>query len=240
MTLSWWFHQKVSVYITLSYFWLVFLTDPSAIKTSGSSKIDRRLLKKSAELETGLENLQEDDLLEAVIRTAATPSENKVRERRRARNVDRKSCNDIHKIFPEYSLNKFRFVDFLNNFHSKKFVKLLCSFVIIAIYFFKRPYVHVKCKLRLDVCPMYEVPHIPKYCSLRLQPRQFHVIFHTLPKSSCPCPHISPLLPPDFYAPMPNHPQSPPSRSKCPNHLNLPHFTTSATPFNTWKIVHHL
>ena len=30
--------------------------------------------------------------------------------------------------------------------------------------------------------------------------------FHTLPKYSCPCPHISPPPPPHFYRPTPNHP----------------------------------
>ena len=63
-------------------------------------------------------------------------------------------------------------------------------------------------KLGLDVCPMYEVhPHIPEHCPFRLQPGQISChLSHILSKSSHPCPHISPPLPPHFYRPTPNHP----------------------------------
>ena len=54
---------------------------------------------------------------------------------------------------------------------------------------------------------------------------------HNLYKSSCPCPHISPLPPPHYYYTNrhPNSNLSIPQCSKCPNHIILPRLTTSAT-----------
>ena len=54
---------------------------------------------------------------------------------------------------------------------------------------------------------------------------------HNLYKSSCPCPHISPLPPPHYYytSRHPNSNLSTPQCSKCPNHIILPRLTTSAT-----------
>ena len=48
--------------------------------------------------------------------------------------------------------------------------------------------------------------------------------FKHFPKFSCPCQHISSPPPPYLCKTTPNHPHS-----KCPNHLNLPCLTTSAT-----------
>ena len=59
----------------------------------------------------------------------------------------------------------------------------------------------------------------------------------TIPKFSCPCPHISPSTPPHFYRSIPNHlhiyalnarttQSSTLSCSKCPNHLSLPYSHT--------------
>ena len=71
-------------------------------------------------------------------------------------------------------------------------------------------------------------PHIPEHYPFRVQ-TQFHPYhpLHILSKSSCPYPHISPLPPPHFYKPTPNHLHS--YVPTCPNHLNLPCRTTSAT-----------
>ena len=45
---------------------------------------------------------------------------------------------------------------------------------------------------------------------------------HILSKSSFSSPYISPLPPPPFYRPIPNHPHSYAPNAHFPNHLNLP------------------
>ena len=68
-------------------------------------------------------------------------------------------------------------------------------------------------------------PHISEHRPFRMQSKHFNVLIHTLfPSLSIDysSPYISPLPPPPFYRPTP-------LRSRCPNHLNLPRLTTSAT-----------
>ena len=72
-----------------------------------------------------------------------------------------------------------------------------------------------------------EVPsHIPGICSFRLQPKQFHVTCLTLSQVFLPLPtHLTPAT--TFLHSITQ--SSTPLQSSCPNHINLPHLTTSAT-----------
>ena len=68
----------------------------------------------------------------------------------------------------------------------------------------------------------------PKNSPLRMQTKQLHVIPHTLfPRLPTPAPTPRPLHHQPFCKQTPNHLHS--LRSRCPNHLNLPRLTTSAT-----------
>ena len=83
-------------------------------------------------------------------------------------------------------------------------------------------------KLQLEVCPMYEVPpQIPEHCPFRLQPKQFHVIFHTF-SSNLPAPaHASHPCHHHHHISTGRHPiihtlllqMSKPSHSAMPHHI---------------------
>ena len=70
-------------------------------------------------------------------------------------------------------------------------------------------------------------PHIPEHCPFRMQTKHLHIILHTfIPSLPFPPltsrPATSTFLQADSQS-------STLLRSRCPNHLNLPHLTTSAT-----------
>ena len=82
----------------------------------------------------------------------------------------------------------------------------------------------------------YEVsPHIPEHYPFRVQTQLIHIILHTFsPKSSCPYPaHLTPATTTFLQA---DTQSSPLLRSTCPNHLNLPRLTTSATLWTLKKL----
>ena len=94
-------------------------------------------------------------------------------------------------------------------------------------FIFKTSIFHAK--LGLDVCPKSEVPpHIPKNSPLGMQTKQFTM------SSLTHCSHVF-LLRPRPLVPSTTNPlqadtqSSTLLRSRCPNHLNLPRLTTSAT-----------
>ena len=102
--------------------------------------------------------------------------------------------------------------------------------------FLKRPF--LPCSARPQTFfPIYEVsPHIPEHCPFRVQTQLIHIILYTfspsLPAPTCtshPCHH---------HISTADTQSSPLLRSTCPNHLNLPHLTTSAmlwTPKSLYK-----
>ena len=120
---------------------------------------------------------------------------------------------------------------------------------IIIIYFKTVHFFHAQ--LELDIFPWYEAsPHIPEHCPFRVQTKLICVTF--LSKSSCPCPHISPLPPTHFYRPTSNHlhsyvphaktisiyhalPLQP--HSEHPKDCTRPHF--SSYPSETHQSHHH-
>ena len=77
-------------------------------------------------------------------------------------------------------------------------------------------------------------PHISEYCPFRLQTCYSS---HTLPKSSCPCPHISLLPHPYPCKTTPNHPRtlkmSKPSQSAMPYHISHTMNTQKSAPILT-------
>ena len=83
--------------------------------------------------------------------------------------------------------------------------------------------------LGLDVCPYEVPPHIPEYRPFRMQTKHFHVIIHTL-FPSLPIPPLTLHLTPATSTFLQADTQSSTLlRFRCPNHLNLPRLTTSAT-----------
>ena len=94
--------------------------------------------------------------------------------------------------------------------------------IIIIIYFENIHFLHAT--PGLDVCP-YEVPPlIPEYCPFRMQTKHFHLIIRLLSKSSLL--RLTPAI--SIYLKA-NTKSSTFLCSRCPNHLNLPCLTTSAT-----------
>ena len=86
--------------------------------------------------------------------------------------------------------------------------------------------------LQSDVCPMYEVPpHIDcpfRRATCRCNPSNIMPSFTHSPRVFLPLPTHLTLVTTTFLQ-ADTQSSTPPLRSKYPNHLNLPHLTTSST-----------
>ena len=93
-------------------------------------------------------------------------------------------------------------------------------------------------RLKSDICPIWSSSTYP--CILSIPTADQASSCHhsqTFPKSSCPNLYTSSLPPPQICKLTPNRLHS--SRSRCPNHLNLPCFTTSATQWTPKDCTNH-
>ena len=74
---------------------IVYFIDQGRPEISGSRSLLPPKGRHGTDTESNYDTA-EDDILEAVVRTATAPTDKRPRERRRARNRDRKSCKYIY------------------------------------------------------------------------------------------------------------------------------------------------
>ena len=101
---------------------------------------------------------------------------------------------------------------------------LIIVLIIIIIHFENIYFFHAT--LRLDVCPYEVPPHIPEYCPISKPSTYMPYFTHSLHVWYCIPPLLSPATSTFIQV---NTQSSTLLRFRCPNHLNLPYFTTSAT-----------